>query len=142
MNDDKVIGTDNTGKSKIRVKSKYTITLIKSDAFNEDTVDFCKDMNFKNIFEFIDYISEHGKEILDDIDNGNYDYSIQINLEGSDFVYADVLTNSADINIQLDADFLDKEMQEDKKALHDIMDIANKRLSWGNERKWSNEVEK
>lgn len=133
---DKVIGTDNNGKSKIRIKSGYSMSLIKSAAsFNDTDMDFDNNVDFKNIFEFIQYISEHGKEILDEIDNGDYEYSIRINLDDNDFIYTDILTNKSNINMQIDADFLDKEMQEDKKALHDIMDIANKRLSWGNERK-------
>ena len=133
---DKVIGTDNNGKSKIRIKSGYSMSLIKSAAsFNDTDMDFDNNVDFKNIFEFIQYISEHGKEILDEIDNGDYEYSIQINLDDNDFIYTDILTNKSNINMQIDADFLDKEMKEDKKALHDIMDIANKRLSWGNNRK-------
>ena len=133
---DKVIGTDNNGKSKIRIKSGYSMSLIKSAAsFNDTDMDFDNNVDFKNIFEFIQYISEHGKEILDEIDNGDYEYSIRINLDDNDFIYTDILTNKSNINMQIDADFLDKEMKEDKKALHDIMDIANKRLSWGNERK-------
>lgn len=133
---DKVIGTDNNGKSKIRIKSGYSMSLIKSAAsFNDTDMDFDNNVDFKNIFEFIQYISEHGKEILDEIDNGDYEYSIRINLDDNDFIYTDILTNKSNINMQIDADFLDKEMKEDKKALHDIIDIANKRLSWGNERK-------
>ena len=133
---DKVIGTDNNGKSKIRIKSGYSMSLIKSAAsFNDTDMDFDNNVDFKNIFEFIQYISEHGKEILDEIDNGDYEYSIRINLDDNDFIYTDILTNKSNINMQIDADFLDKEMKEDKKALHDIMDIANKRLSWGNNRK-------
>lgn len=129
----KVIGTDNNGKSKIRVKSKYSISLIKNSASDDNDMEF-NNKDFENMFEFIDYLAEHGKEIIDDIDNGEYEYSIQINMDDHDFIYTDVLTKGSDISMEIDAGFINKEMQEDKRVLHDISDMVHKRISWGNER--------
>ena len=131
----KVIGTDNNGKSKIRVKSKYSISLIKNSTFDDNNDIEFNNRDFENMFEFIDYLAEHGKEIIDDIDNGEYEYSIQINMDDHDFIFTDVLTNGSNISMEIDAEFLAKEMQEDKKTLHDISDMVQKRISWGNE--WS-----
>ena len=135
MSEKKVIGTDNSGKSKIRVKSGYSITLIKSAAFNETDIDYDEDIDFKNIFEFIQYIIDHGKDMLEDIDNGEYEYDLQINLEEKDFAYMSIISGDSSIGLEIDASFIENEIRGDKQALHDIMDIAYKRTNWGQVRK-------
>ena len=136
MSEKKVIGTDNNGNSKIRINSDYTVNL---QITTQDDDDDWHEINFDNIFDFIEYISEHGKEILENIDNGEYEYNLQIDFGKNnfnyDFIYLPILsTGHQSIGIEIDGSFIADEIKGDKQALHDIMDIAYKRTNWGQAR--------
>ena len=136
MSEKKVIGTDNKGNSKIRINSDYTVNL---QITTQDDDDDWHEINFDNIFDFIDYVSEHGKEILENIDNGECEYNLQIDFGKKDFnydfIYLPILsTGHPSIGLEIDASFIENEIRGDKQALHDIMDIAYKRTNWGQAR--------
>lgn len=133
MSEKKVIGTDNNGNSKIRINSDYSVSL--QITMQDDDGDFHK-IDFDNIFDFVDYISKHGKEMLENIDDGECEYDLQINFGKKDFIYLPIVsTGHPSIGIEIDGSFIDDEIRGDKQALHDIMDIAYKRTNWGQARK-------
>ena len=138
MSEKKVIGTDNNGNSKIRINADYTVNL-QITMTNDEVDGDMHEINFNNIFEFIDYVSEHGKEILENIDNGECEYNLQIDFGKKDFnydfIYLPILsTGHPSIGIEIDGSFITDEIKGDKQALHDIMDIAYKRTNWGQAR--------
>ena len=129
MSEKKVIGTDNNGNSKIRINSDYSVSL--QITMQDDDGDFHK-IDFDNIFDFVDYISKHGKEILENIDDGECEYDLQINFGKNDFIYLPIVsTGHPSIGLEIDGSFITDEIRGDKQALHDIMDIAYKRTNWG-----------
>ena len=134
MNDRKVIGTDTNGNSKIRVTSNYTISLqaaTPDDEFSGDS----HEVEFKSIFEFIQYINDHGKDMLDEIDNHESEYTLQINFWKNDFIYMPVESHQSTMSMEIDGEFIADEISGDKQALREILDIASKRTDWGQVRK-------
>lgn len=125
-----VIGTDTKGKSKIKTTMKNMS--LKIHKYSEDDEEFMETTNeFTTMVDFIQYFVDHGKEILDDIYDHTCDYDLEVSMPGNQFLH----TNMGDrrhltIYMELEADFIAKEMKNDKEALQKISEIAQKRTGW------------
>lgn len=127
------IGTDIRGKNKINATMKDMVIEISGFGATDDTElngDFIGGTKrFTNMVDFIQYIIDNGEEMLENISEAICDYELNMPIPEDGFMHIDISDRDhINVNLSLDADFIGKEIQEDKKALKDIQDIADSRV--------------
>lgn len=119
--------TDN--KANPRLNMKITGMVIKLEVKNADTGDFVNEFTFENMLAFIEHIVKHGMRMIEDIEDGELNYSVSVSLPQGGFIYSEI-KDKFDLFMNIRADFISEENAMDKKALSEISKIASDRISW------------
>lgn len=128
-----LIGTDTKGKSELKISMKDMVfqmsSFVDDEEYAENFISTTK--QFSNMVDFIQYITDNGKEILENIRGHVCDYQMTMPLPDYGSIRI-LLSDHRHINIYMDmsADFITEEMKEDKETLRQIEELAQKRIDW------------
>ena len=139
MKTEKGIGVDGIGNTGLSINVRDTAMNfeILKDKIDEDDLGESETLfewQGNNFLEFMEYLHENYKEIQETIDSGEYDdiyLRIPAEQSGKNINYLSISfeRESISFRLMLDASFIGKENEDDKKAFQQIRDIVSDRTN-------------